>query len=285
MTSLFHKRFYPDDVFATVAYVSPFMFSTADSRFADFLETLGDESCRQCLLSFQRLVLQNRDSLLPRFSAWFSDNGFIHPVDTIGEFESAVRTYDWSFWQYSEGNCAGIPGQEASFDEMLVHLDDVVRFRYMTDERSEYMRPWSYQAATQIGYPERRYDHLADLLTREVGGFGGGYFDSLGIDLVYRPETVLDIHDWLLTEGNNVVYIYGGNDPWTAGAIELIGQTNALKVLREGENHGVKIADLADPEFVLATLERWLGVQVPGLEGLFAVMAETDVDLMVPGRY
>jgi hypothetical protein len=285
LTSLYHRRFYPDDVSATVAYVAPFKFSTADSRFVDFLETLGDELCRSSIHRFQRAVLQHRDSLIPRFSAWFPANGYIHPADTIGEFESAARTYDWSFWQYTEHDCDGVPGPEASFDEMLTHLNEVVRLSRMTDERSVYMRPYLYQAFTQIGYPERRYDHIADLLVRELGGLSGGYFDSLGVELVYRPETVLDIYDWLLTEGDNIVYIYGGADPWTAGAIELIGQTNALKVVQAGANHAVKIADLDDPNGVLARLENWLGIPIPELAGLFAVIADMEVDLMVPGRY
>lgn len=281
-TSLAHRRFYPDDVAATIAYVAPFMFSTADSRFADYLETLGDEACRSRIQGFQRTVLELREDLIPRFSAWFPANGYIHPADTVGKFESAVRSYDWSFWQYTEHDCDGIPEPDASYDELLNHLNDVVRLSRITDERTEFMRPYVYQAFTQRGYPERRYDHIADLL---VGGSSGGYFDSLGIELVYRPGTVLDIYQWLQTEGDNIVFLYGGSDPWTAGAIELLGQTNAISIVKDGENHGVRIADLDDPELVLTRLENWLGIPIPELTGLFSWMAQSEAESVVPDGY
>ena len=68
-------------------------------------------------------------------------------------------------------------------------------------------------------------------------------------------------------------------------AIELTGQADAFKVVQDGENHAVKIADLDDPSDVLARLEGWLGIPFPELQGLFAAMAEMEVDLMLPVRF
>ena len=41
MTSVYHRRFYPDDVDATVAYVAPISFGAPDDRYIDFLANVG----------------------------------------------------------------------------------------------------------------------------------------------------------------------------------------------------------------------------------------------------
>jgi hypothetical protein len=284
ITSLFHRRFYPDDVKATVAYVSPFMFSTADPRFADFLETLGTQECRDDIHRFQRSVLEHADSMLPRFSAWHTANGHPHPADTVGAFEGAVASYDWIFWQYYEDDCRKIPGPEASYDEMLAHLHDIVNLERVSDGLAEYLRPYDYETLTQLGLPERRYDHLAGLLTRVPGSEGTAYFDSMGVTLTYSPEPVLDIYDWLRAHGDKIVYIYGGYDSWTGGAIELTGQADALKVVQPNGNHTVKIADLDDEQSVVTALEQWLGISIPGMAPLLVELARQEADLFVPRR-
>ncbi len=64
------------------------------------------------------------------------------------------------------------------------------------------------------------------------------------------------------TNGNNIIYIYGIDDPWTAGAIELTGATNAIKIMQANANHRVKIADLDNPNLVYNALEEWLGINI-----------------------
>jgi hypothetical protein len=284
MTSLYHRRFYPDDVKATIAYVSPFMFSTADSRFADFLATLGTQECRDNIHRFQRTLLEHSDSLLPRFSAWYSTTGNQHPADTVWAFERAVAEYDWVFWQYYDDDCARIPGPDASYDEMSAHLHDIVNFLRVSDGLAEALRPFDYQSLTQLGSPKRRYDHIADLLTRPPGGDPAAYFEALGIHLTYSAETILDIYDWLRTQGDRIVYIYGGNDPLTGGAIELSGQPDALKVVQPDGNHSVRIADLHDQQSVIAALEGWLGIPIPEVSTLLSTLAADEYDLSLPWR-
>jgi hypothetical protein len=70
-----------------------------------------------------------------------------------------------------------------------------------------------------------------------------------------------DLNNWVQTEGNTIVHIYGGQDPYTAAAVELTGQCNALRVIEPGEDHNVKIADLtAQQNEVLDSLEAWVGI-------------------------
>jgi hypothetical protein len=45
-TALFHRRFYPDDVDATLAQVAPISFAVEDPRYDVFLENVGDQMIR-----------------------------------------------------------------------------------------------------------------------------------------------------------------------------------------------------------------------------------------------
>jgi hypothetical protein len=44
---------------------------------------------------------------------------------------------------------------------------------------------------------------------------------------------------WVREEGNNLIFIYGSDDPWSGGAVELTGQTNALFFMHPGGDHRI----------------------------------------------
>ena len=64
------------------------------------------------------------------------------------------------------------------------------------------------------------------------------------------------------SEGNNIIYIYGEIDPWTAGAVEITGQTNAIKIIQPGANHSILLETLDQKGLVYSTIEEWLGVPI-----------------------
>jgi hypothetical protein len=45
-TAVFHRRYFPKDVDATVAYVAPTMLSPEDPRSRPYLRSLGTPECR-----------------------------------------------------------------------------------------------------------------------------------------------------------------------------------------------------------------------------------------------
>jgi len=87
-------------------------------------------------------------------------------------------------------------------------------------------------------------------------------FAPAGADLIFKPEVMQDVIPWLQTQGERIIYIYGGIDPWSAAALEPAPGLDALKVMQPGANHGVKIRDLDQKGLVIQTLERWLGVTI-----------------------
>ena len=263
LTCLFHKRFFPDDVDATIAYVAPIEFGTSDTRFATYLATIGSEECRTSIHNFQRRCLTERDSLLPRVLQWFADHKYTISGNPDYALESGIKSYDWNFWQYHSFDCNDIPPPEASYEEMADHLIEASKMYRSSDELTEYYKPYVYQAYTEIGYPARDYSHINDLLKYHPVDSDEEAENPYGRPLVYNPSTILDIHKWLVTEGNNIIYLYGSIDPWSGGQIELTGQTNALKIMQEGGDHRIRIADLDERELVVQTLISWLDITIP----------------------
>ena len=262
MCALFHRRFHADDVSATVAYVAPLIQGVEDPRFARFLfEQVGDEAGRQKIRDFQRRLLRERSDLMPFVEAYARDINLTYPLGAGAAFEYAVLEYMFAFWQYGDGDVAAIPGPDASPDELFAHLTAVSGLYYYTDQGIYYFEPFFYQAFTELGYTPYFTAHLEDLLV-DVGDPDYRTFAPGGVSLRFDPEAMRDVQAWLQERGQRIIYIYGGNDPWTAAAIEPSAASDALKVVQPGGNHNVRIRQLDRREEVIATLERWLGLAI-----------------------
>ena len=263
MTALFYRRFHPDDVDATVAYVAPIMPFPDDPRFAPFFQTVGSADCRQKLLDFQRLVLSRRTQLMPLFRQHAVSQGYVFSIVPEEEaFEYCALEYPFAFWQYGqEADCANIPPDTVSDQGALDHLGAVSSAYYYSDQGFLYFQPLFYQAYTEIGYCPYIYDQVKDLL-QFVTQPDYRAFAPRGVDLVFRPEVMQDVIPWLQTQGQRIIYIYGGIDPWTAAAVEPAASLDVLKIVQPGGNHSIRIRNLDQRDLVIQTLERWLGVTI-----------------------
>ena len=262
MTALFHRRFYPNDVDVTVAYVAPLMFDTEDLRFETFLlEDVGEEACRNRLKEFQQRLLINSQALLPYVSAYAAERNLTFSIGEEAALEYSILEFLFAFWQYGDGDCSMIPGPDASVDEMFSYLTEVSPLTYYSDSGIDYFAPLFYQAYTELGYCTYITEHLKELLviledpTYRV-------FAPGNVELNFNPGVMQDVNNWLQNEGNNIIYIYGAIDPWTAAAVDLTGATNALKIVQPGGNHGVRIIGLDEQDTVIQTLEQWLNMDI-----------------------
>ena len=262
MTALYYRYYYPGDVAATIAYVAPVMERVDDPRFAAFLGFVGSAACRDRIRRFQLEVLERRAAMLTLVHEHALQNGY-----SFGEFseaaalEYAVVEYPFAFWQYGSGDCAAVPGEEAGDRELFGHLVEVSPLSFYADAGYSYYRPLFYQAYTEIGYCPYVYGHLAHLL-KAVPKPTYRSFAPHGVEMTFRPEVMAAVVPWLRGQGQRIIYIYGGNDPWSAAALGPAPGLDALQVVQPGANHGVKIRDLDQAGAVIAALERWLEIDV-----------------------
>src|SRR6185436_7501028 len=68
-TSVFHRRFWPDDVDGTMAYVAPINLGLPDYRYDAYLDGIGPPACRQALKDLQVELLDHRRAMLEQRAA------------------------------------------------------------------------------------------------------------------------------------------------------------------------------------------------------------------------
>ena len=262
MTSIFHRRFFPEDVQATVAYVAPILTGLPDPRFQEFVdETAGTAPCRAALREHQRTMLSNREEMISTLHYFAQAYG--QSYDRVGldrAFEYMVMEYPVAYWQYGGNNCDSIPASSSSTYDMAVHLLNTVGFLY-SDQDLNGFEPFYFQAVTEFGYYGFMTESFQDLLI-SVPNPTWNDFIPLGTQPQYDPTVMQDIIEWVQSEGDHMIFLYGGNDPWTSCQVELTGGTDALKLIEPQKNHGVRIYEFSERDQIYQLLENWLDMDL-----------------------
>ena len=267
LAALFHRRYFPDDVDATIAYVAPFIFGEKDMRYPEYLRNIGGSECFEKLAQVQIYALEHRTAILDLMETYIQSSGKTYSLDRDLLLELHIMDYPFTFWQYYNYSCSSIPDTSATTPAAIFnHYNSIAPLSSFSDETIDYYAPFTYQAVTELGAPAYQTDYLSDFLIKiDPNDPGNPNYELLapgGPDFSFNSSTITDIYNWLQSNGEQIIYIYGQNDPWSAGAIELDPGLDAVFIMQEGENHTVKIADVSNPSIVFDALERWLGIQI-----------------------
>jgi hypothetical protein len=287
MTSIFHRRFHPDDVTATIAYVAPINYSPDDTRYEKFFDQLGQSDgagdCVQRVRDLQRQALSRRSELMPYFAERAVDMGYT--FERVGglepAFEMGVVELEWTFWQYNgPSSCSTVPPDTSSIELVADFVEASGVVWTMSDQEAGLFEAYYYQVLTEIGYPSVPHAHIADLLQFDYDK-GLSLLAPDGVTATYDPEAMLDVADWLASEGERIILIYGARDPWSAGAMALGNAVDSYSFMAPDASHDARLGDLSseDSDLVIDLLRAWAGV--PGTPaGAFA--AEQGPDTAAP---
>lgn len=261
MATLFHRANYPNDVDATVAYVAPVMLGPIDPRFETFMSSIGDEPKRERIKQFQRTCLERRSELFPMLEemAMKQNMSFAPPLDEV--FERAVIEFPFSYWA-GDLRVSDTLQSDAPKEQLFELLSSV--FTRLTEHEITYNAALYYQQFTELGYHSYPVAHIRDLLQRVKDPDFSIYVPENARDAAFRQDVMPTILNYLQSEGNNILYLYGEYDIWTSCAVELTGQTNAVRLIAKNKGHVFNIVDLALPEKeqVYTALEDWLAVEI-----------------------
>ena len=259
LAALEHRRYYPDDVFATISNSAPFMNSTEDQRIANYiLNEAGTEEYRNRIIEFQRKCLQTRGKLLSQLYDYRDSHNLHYSFGEDAVLEYTIADYPIAFWQKGMGG-EDLPSENMTDIEMFEELENVVDFWYYSDESHYYYAGHYYEAFTQLGYYPFIIDNISDLLT-ELDNPTYATFGPPNVEMNFDPSVIPDLINWLQVDGDNIIYIYGGIDPYTVTVPELIGSTNSIMITNQNSGYGPSIYTLPNKELVFTTLENWLGV-------------------------
>lgn len=261
-TALFYKCYYPDDVDVVVAYVAPVNLAQEDPRVTRFIQTAGDPATRKKIKDFQIALFQREDEILSLIQAEAERRGWTFAMGLPSAYEYGVLEYPYAFWQYGT-NAADIPAPDASAEALVAHYSRVGTLRYYSDQGKRQFEPFLYQAFTEMGY--YNYDitdfkaHMKAL--KDPSNLAICPDD---VTIVYNPATMAFVHHFLQYEADRVAYIYGEDDVWSATQIQLLGRTDALKIVVADVHHGASIRGFSpqQQELFYAHMERWLGTKL-----------------------
>jgi hypothetical protein len=279
MTSIYHRRFYPDDVAGTVAYVAPISFGAPDDRYDAWVEdTLGTQACRDAVKAVATELLKNRRAMLvQRATAEMNaSNGAIaYTRVSLGPaVESAVTELYWSFGLYfGTDSCARVPAPTASDDALWAMLEGSpggggpwgtgVSPVYMSSDADlALFEAYEYQAAWQLGYPGTSAAYLAGLTVYGAADYAGAEPVGVTAPTYDGGAAMNDVAAWVKTGAAHVIWVYGGWDPWTGGRFDPGGAQDALELTVPDANHGALLTQLvaADRDAAFAKLAAWTGV-------------------------
>jgi hypothetical protein len=261
MTSIFHRRFFPRDVDATVAYVAPISYAAPDPRYVPFLDSIGEEDCRQAVRAVQRRALERFAVLQPMARQEAEDffaGTFERSQGHAAAHENALTVLEWVFWQHGGGDFC--------FDFTQPPDDDLGLYELMrswvgvgqSDSDIEGGITYDYQAQTELGLQKFSTTHLDDL--RQFADVTINYAPA-GTNPVHDPAKMEDVQDWVLREGSEILFLYGEYDPWTGGAYQVGEvQDGVIKLIAPRANHGAMLTSLEsrDREAALGLLDRWM---------------------------
>ncbi|HKI77063.1 MAG TPA: S28 family serine protease [Ignavibacteriaceae bacterium] len=266
-TCLFYRYYYPDDVNATIAYVAPINLAQENPAINKFIaEEVGTIECRDEITSFQVDALNNRNEILPILKKYAEEKGYKFSIGLNSAFEFAVLEYPYSFWQTSPSSCDKTPKTNLTPEEIFEELKKVSGFSLFTDNTGEYLAPLFYQSFSELGYYNFYYNppSVTDLIISKPFPTYKVFLPK-GVKVVYHPEVLEKINSWLQNNGNNIIYINGGNDPWSDGAgMKLIGKTNSFVAMKKYGTHGTRIRNFDEPEKqkIYKALVSWLEVKI-----------------------
>jgi len=177
--------------------------------------------------------------------------------------EFAVEELPFIFWQYGgQSHCASIPAATATDDTVFKFLDDTIDVTSYGDTQLDVFLPYYHQSATQLGYPIDDESYLVGLMYPGADTATSYIPAGIATPPYDNGAAMHDVQDWIAASGQHLLLIYGQNDPWSAGAVDLGNATDSYKFIAPGGNHGSSIATLsqADADTATAAVLRWAGM-------------------------
>ncbi|WFB09415.1 aminopeptidase [Streptomyces sp. LX-29] len=266
MTATYYRRFFPNDMDGTVAYVAPNdVRNKEDSAYDRFFRTVGTAECRAKLNAVQREALVRRDEIVDRYQKWAAEEKQTFTVVGSADkaYENVVLDLVWAFWQYHLlKDCDTVPAATASTDDLYTFIDDISGFSAYTDQGLANYTPYYYQAGTELGAPSFKTPHLKGLL-RYPGIYNPRNYVPRDIPMTFKPWAMRDVDRWVRHHSERMLFVNGANDPWAAEPFRVgRGSEDSYVFTVPGGNHGSNVAGLPAAQKEKATQEilEWAGV-------------------------
>lgn len=261
-TTIYHRRFYPDDVDVSVPYVAPLNFSKEDKRVYSFLKNVGTPECREKIYNYQISLFENKEKIMPLIEKYVQQSNYTFSMGLDRAYDLGVLEFPFAFWQWC-GDCNDIPDKNSSLNELLKEYQSVNPISFFDEKETQTSLPFFYQALTEIGMYGYEIEPFKNYL-KDTININFEFTLPYGVNTTFNPEVMKDIDSWIQNEGNYMLYIYGENDAWSSTAVEPSEKTIAIKMVNPGGCHSTRIESFPEDmkESIYNVLESWLDVDI-----------------------
>ena len=260
-TTMLYRTYFPDDVDISVPYVAPLNQSLEDGRHEPFIANkVSTPENRKRVENFQLEVLKRKSRLLPMFEKYCSDKGYTFRIPIAEVYDFNVLEYSFALWQWGTP-VNKIPETNADDHTLFKHFMAICEPDYFS-EQSPYPS-FNVQAAKELGYygydikPFKKYltikssrDYLHKVMLPPE-------LSNLKFDKTLYNKVV----KFLKENDPEMIYIYGGDDPWTASGVTWLKNKKNIKVyVLPGGSHTTRIGsfDTDTQEEIKTQINAWL---------------------------
>ncbi|MEM5563789.1 S28 family serine protease [Psychroserpens sp. AS72] len=218
-TTMAHRRFFPNNVDASVCYVGPLNYQREDPRVYQFLKNVATKADRDKVEAFQKLCFENRAALLHMMKDEGVKKNMSWEFGVEKAIDYTILEYSFAFWQWGIP-ISNIPSQDVSVENMYKHLIDVVGYGFFEEKAVDDLQPYFWAALTQqgiYGYETAPFKNY--LNTDSIYKFDWAFPEGITKD--YDLNAMKEIKSYLDISAEKILFIYGEYDAWSSTAVEL----------------------------------------------------------------
>ena len=246
-TTMAHRRYFPNNVDASVCYVGPLNYQREDPRVYEFLENVSTKEDREKVKAFQELCFQNREALLILMKKAAEEKGMTWEFGVDKAIDFTILEYSFAFWQWGLP-ISVIPSGGVSVDNIYKHLIYVVGYGFFEEKAVTDLQAYFWAALTEQGIygyetaPFKKY-----LNTEEIYKFDWAFPEGITKEFNLKPMQEMKL--FLDTTAEKMLFIYGEYDAWSSTAVELqddASNRELYKFVQSKGNHRARIKTFDD---------------------------------------
>ncbi len=237
-----HRRYFPKNVDASVCYVGPLNYKREDPRVYSFLKNVGTKEARERITVFQKLCFENRTALLEMMKNVGKEKGLTWEFGVEKAIDYTILEYSFAFWQWGTP-IDSIPSGDLKIEDIYKHLIDVVGYGFFDEKSVSNLQPYFWAALTEQGiYGYETAPFKEYINTEEIYKFDWAFPE--GVTKNYNLKPMQEIKAFLDTSAEDILFIYGEYDSWSATAVELTknaSQRGLYKFIQPKGSHTTRI--------------------------------------------
>ena len=261
-TAMIHRSFFPDDVDGSVCYVAPLCFTREDPRIYTFLDTVGSAIQRNKIHDFQAMCFSKKKELVEILSSVAEENNWSWFFDVDKAFDYYVLEYSFAFWQWGSSSFSKIPNTDSDNFEILNHLLQISGVSFFEKSGVEDNHPYFYAALTQMGIYGYQTSEFPEYF-QDTSIYKFDFAFPEGTAKEFDNNMMISVHDFINNDAENMIFIYGAYDTWSATAVQLeesCASCDVYKYMLAKGHHDTRIKSFkkADEDKIFSIIESWI---------------------------